>query len=169
MIDSIGNISYTTYAFPSAGSAMSGSVTAPVTKISSVKPVSEKNTLYISKPRQTQCQTCKNRKYMDVSNETDVSFQSPTHISPEASFAAVSAHEQQHVSNAAAAGSQPGNQLLSASVTYKMGICPECGKPYIAGGTTATQIRYNKDNPYETSRKALEASLLPGMNFDAVA
>ena len=36
------------------------------------------------------CATCKTRKYVDRSNESDVSFQSASHISPSASAAVVS-------------------------------------------------------------------------------
>lgn len=165
----IGSIGYTNYSIPVAGTNIIGSPAAAVTKVSSIKPLGPKGTLNVEKTQPSECQTCKNRKYMDVSNESNVSFQSPTHVSPQSSFAAVSSHEQEHVSNATAEGSQPGNQLVSASVTYKMAVCPECGTPYIAGGTTRTQIRYNEGNPYESSRKSLEGSLLRGMNFNAVA
>ena len=47
----------------------------------------------------TECQTCKNRKYQDGSNEM-VSFKSAAHISPGQAPTAVRAHEQEHVSNA---------------------------------------------------------------------
>jgi hypothetical protein len=50
-----------------------------------------------------------------------------------------------------------------------MEICPECGKPYVAGGVTTTLIKYNTGNPYEKSRKSAEASMLKGMNVDYVA
>ena len=43
-----------------------------------------------------ECQTCKNRKYKDKSNEM-VSFKSPAHLSPENAASAVRAHEQEHV------------------------------------------------------------------------
>ena len=46
-----------------------------------------------------ECETCKNRKYQDGSDEM-VSFKSAAHISPEASASRVRAHEQEHVSNA---------------------------------------------------------------------
>ncbi|HQG98492.1 MAG TPA: hypothetical protein PLO75_07705, partial [Thermotogota bacterium] len=36
-----------------------------------------------------ECQTCKNRQYADVSNDTGVSFKNAQHISPEAAFAVV--------------------------------------------------------------------------------
>ena len=46
-----------------------------------------------------ECQTCKERKYQDGSDE-NVSFKSAQHISPEAAAARVRGHEQEHVSNA---------------------------------------------------------------------
>ncbi len=165
----IGSVGYTTYAYPVAGVNSMNVPASAVTKISSIRPITDKVTINVDQVKPAECQTCKSRKYMDVSNEPNVSFQSPTYISPEASFAAVSAHEQQHVSNAVASGNQPGNQLVFSSVSLKMSVCPECGKPYIAGGTTRTQIKYNESNPYESSRKSVEGSLLKGMNFDSVA
>ena len=165
----IGSIGYTNYTIPVAGTNTINSPTSAIAKIGSIKPLGPKGTLNVEKTQPSECQTCKDRKYIDVSNESNVSFQSPTRVSPQASFAAVSAHEQEHVSNALAEGSQPGNKLISASVSYQMAVCPECGTPYIAGGTTRTQIQYNESNPYESSRKSLEGSLLRGMNFNAVA
>lgn len=52
----------------------------------------------VDKSKTTECQTCKNRKYVDGSNEANVSFKNAAHISPEAASSAVRAHEGQHVS-----------------------------------------------------------------------
>ena len=46
-----------------------------------------------------ECETCKNRKYQDGSDEM-VSFKSATHISPQSAASAVRSHEQEHVANA---------------------------------------------------------------------
>lgn len=165
----IGPVGFSSYTYPAAGVNEIGNVASPVNKINGITPVGEKNSITVEKTKPSECQTCKDRKYMDRSNDNSVSFQSPTHVSPQASFAAVSSHEQEHVSNAVSEGSQPGSQLISSSVTLKMAVCPECGTPYVAGGTTRTQIQYNVSNPYENSRKSAEESLLKGMNFDAVA
>lgn len=166
MIGAIGSVSYT---MPIAGLHTASNPLSPVNKIGRVAPLGQKETINVEKTQPSECQTCKERKYIDVSNEADVSFQSPTHVSPEASFTAVAAHEQEHVSNAVAEGSKTDAKLISASVSYQMGICPECGTPYIAGGTTRTTMQYNESNPYESARKSLEGSLLLGMNFDSVA
>lgn len=149
---------------------MSNNYTIPVSNVSRVTPVRTDNTVDTStRVRPVECQTCKNRKYVDGSNEPDVSFKTPGNISPEQSYAKVSAHEREHVSNAIAKGSEPGAKLISANVTLKMGVCPECGRTYVAGGVTNTQIKYNESNPYDRSRKSLEGDALVGANLDISA
>ena len=113
-----------------------------------------------------QCQTCKNRKYQDGSDEM-VSFKSAAHISPEASASRVRAHEQEHVSNAFRDAAKNNGKVIAANVSLKTSICPECGRSYVAGGTTATKIQYsNEDNPYMKNRKALDALSFLGGNLD---
>lgn len=113
-----------------------------------------------------ECQTCKNRKYKDGSDEM-VSFKSPAHISPENAASAVRAHEQEHVSNAYSKAATGNGKVLSASVSIKTAICPECGRSYISGGTTRTQIKYyNEDNPYQKDLKAADHLKYSGMNLD---
>ncbi len=165
----IGGISHISYTYPAAGVGSIGSPVTAAARVSALRPLGEKSTIRAEKTTPSECQTCKERKYVDGSNEANVSFKTPGHVSPQSSYAAVAAHEQQHVSNAVAEGSQPGSELVSASVSYKMAVCPECGTPYMSGGSTRTVMKYNESNPYESSRKSLEGSLLRGMNFDAVA
>lgn len=113
-----------------------------------------------------QCETCKNRKYQDGSDEM-VSFKSASHISPKASASKVRAHEQEHVSNAYTKAAKAGGKVLSASVTLKTAICPECGTSYVSGGTTSTRIQYSDEsNPYVQNKKALDAASLIGQNPD---
>lgn len=112
-----------------------------------------------------ECQTCKARKYKDGSDEM-VSFKSATHISPQAAGAAVMAHEQEHVSNAYKKAALNDGKVLQASVQLHMGVCPECGRSYVAGGTTSTKIQYNEDNPYEKNAKSLQAEAFKGNNVD---
>ena len=113
-----------------------------------------------------ECETCKNRKYQDSSDEM-VSFKSAAHISPEASASRVRAHEQEHVSNAYKKAAQGGGKVLAANVTLKSAICPECGRSYVAGGTTSTKISYpNESNPYMKDRKSSHAAALTGNNVD---
>ncbi len=116
---------------------------------------------------QIECESCKNRTYVDGSNESDVSFKAPGHISPESSRAVVASHEQEHVSNAVEKGSKPNAQLLSAKVSLQTSVCPECGTSYVSGGTTTTQIKYtNEDNHYQKDKKTQDESLIKGMNID---
>ncbi|MCM1100075.1 MAG: hypothetical protein NC079_04570 [Clostridium sp.] len=119
-----------------------------------------------SKGAGEECQTCKNRKYKDGSDEM-VSFKSAQHISPESAASRVRAHEQEHVSNAYTKAAQNNGKVLRASVSIKMAICPECGRSYVAGGTTNTQIKYyNEDNPYQKDLKATDHDKYAGMNAD---
>lgn len=118
----------------------------------------------------SECQTCQNRKYVDGSNENDVSFKTPGHIAPENSASQVMAHEQEHVSNAIAEGNKPNKQLLSATVTLHTSVCPECGRVYVSGGTTHTRIRTTESsNPYDQRQRDMNRALLAGMNFDKTA
>ncbi|MCI5934079.1 MAG: hypothetical protein SO019_03625 [Lachnospiraceae bacterium] len=123
---------------------------------------------YKSSP--AECETCKGRKYQDGSNESDVSFKAPGHISPQSSAAAVRAHEQMHVTNAYQKAAEKNGQVKSATVTLQTAICPECGTSYVAGGQTKTSISYpNATNPYQQNKKALDALALRGSNVDYVA
>lgn len=99
-----------------------------------------------------ECQTCKNRKYKDGSDE-NVSFKAAAHISPEAAAGRVRAHEGEHVANAYSKAAQKGGEVMSVSVRIETAVCPECGKNYVSGGTTSTKIRYPAD-----SEKAKEKS-----------
>lgn len=114
----------------------------------------------------TECQTCKNRKYQDGSDEM-VSFKSAAHMSPTEAGTRVRAHEQEHVTNAYDEAFKKGGKVLSASVALKTAICPECGRSYIAGGLTTTKISYpNEKNPYQKNLKASHHAAVAGMNFD---
>lgn len=115
-----------------------------------------------------ECETCKNRKYQDGSDE-NVSFKSAAHIDPNAAAARVRSHEQEHVANAYKDAAQNNGKVVSCNVSIHTAVCPECGRTYVSGGTTSTQIRYfNEDNPYQKDMKAADAaSKYRGMNIDA--
>lgn len=85
-----------------------------------------------------ECQTCKNRKYQDESNDPGVSFKTPTRVSPEAAAAAVAAHENEHVSHEQARARQEGRKIVFQSVQIYTSVCPECGRVYVSGGKTTT-------------------------------
>lgn len=112
------------------------------------------------------CETCANRKYQDGSDE-NVSFKSATNIAPEAAASAVRGHEQEHVANAYDKAKQNNGKVISATVQIHTAICPECGKTYVSGGTTRTQIKYsNEENPYQKNLKDMQGGFLRGINLD---
>ena len=115
-----------------------------------------------------ECETCKNRKYQDGSDEGDVSFKAPSHIDPKAAASKVRSHEQEHVSNAYQKAAKDNGKVVSCNVSIHTDICPECGRTYVSGGTTATQIKYfNEENPYQKEMKSSDAAnKYRGMNFD---
>lgn len=86
----------------------------------------------------SECQTCQNRTYVDGSEDGSVSYQTPTHISPEDSASKVSAHEQEHVVNEQAYAERDGREVVSQNVQIFKDICPECGISYTSGGLTTT-------------------------------
>ncbi len=88
--------------------------------------------------REGECQTCKKRKYQDGSDDPGVSFKTPTNISPDWAAAAVRGHELEHVVREQAKAEREDRKVVQQSVTLHTGICPECGRVYISGGTTRT-------------------------------
>ncbi len=116
------------------------------------------------------CETCKNRTYQDGSDEGNVSFKSPSHISPESAASKVRAHENEHVSNAYKKAAKDNGKVMNASATIQTSICPECGRTYVSGGLTKTSIKYtNEDNPYTKNQKQLDAMNMRGANVDYAA
>ena len=148
---------------------MSNRYIIPTANVGFVTPVNADNTIASSgKVAPVECQTCKNRRYQDGSDEM-VSFKTPGKISPGESYAKVRSHEQEHVTNAVAEGNKPGKELVSASVSLKTAICPECGRSYIAGGTTRTVMKTYGSDPYSKNQKSFEQEAAKGNNIDAVA
>lgn len=112
-----------------------------------------------------ECQTCKNRKYQDGSDDPGVSFKTASKIAPEAAASAVRGHEMEHVYRNQAKASREGREVVSQSVRLKTGICPECGKPYIAGGETRTVTKAKNEPDFSVgTEKDSKGSL-----FDTVA
>ncbi len=148
---------------------MSNRYIIPIANVSQVTPINTDNTVASSgKVNPIECETCKNRRYQDGSDEM-VSFKTPGKISAGESFAKVSAHEQEHVTNAVAEGSKPGKELISANVSLKTAMCPECGRAYVAGGTTRTMMKTYGEDPFSQNQKAFEAEATKGNNIDYVA
>lgn len=113
-----------------------------------------------------ECETCRSRKYQDGSDEM-VSFKAPTHISPQSAASLVRSHEQEHVSNAYKKAANGNGEVISANVSIHTSVCPECGRSYVSGGTTSTQIKYyNEENPYQQNLKSADGIKYRGMNLD---
>lgn len=91
-----------------------------------------------------ECQTCANRRYQDGSDDSGVSFQTPTKLSPEEAASAVRSHEMEHVTRNQAKAKREGKEIVSQSVTIHTSRCPECGEIYVSGGLTRTVTRGQK-------------------------
>lgn len=115
--------------------------------------------------KQGECQTCKNRKYQDGSDDPGVSFKTASKIAPEAAAAAVRGHEAEHVFRNRAKAAREGREIVSQSVVLKSGICPECGKAYIAGGETRTVTKAKNEPDYSVGVETAPKGSL----FDDVA
>ncbi len=96
-----------------------------------------------------ECQTCKNRKYVDRSNDPSVSFQAPAHIGPGQAASGVMAHEQEHVTHEQARAEKEGRKVVSQTVSLSVSACPECGRMYVSGGVTRT-ITVKEKSPDES-------------------
>jgi hypothetical protein len=90
------------------------------------------------------CETCAERTYKDGSDDPTVSYQTPTHISPQAAAGAVAAHEQEHVRHEQARAAAKGARVVSQTVVIHTAICPECGRVYVSGGQTKTVTQSSK-------------------------
>ena len=110
-----------------------------------------------------ECSTCASRTYIDGSDDPGVSFKTPGHVSPEASFGAVASHEQEHVSNEKASAASENREVIAQSVQVFTSVCPECGKVYASGGvtktTTAGKPQYDKNKGATTVSNLLDAKV----------
>ena len=93
------------------------------------------------------CETCEQRKYQDGSDDSSVSYQTPTRIDPDMAASAVRGHEMEHVSHEQAKAQQEGRKVVRQTVTLHTGVCPECGKAYVSGGTTRTVTKAETEQP----------------------
>jgi len=97
------------------------------------------------------CETCEKRKYQDGSDDPGVSFKTAQHVDPDMAQSAVRGHEQEHVTRERAEAEREGRKVVSQTVTYHTGICPECGRFYIEGGTTHTVTAADNDKSEENT------------------
>ena len=110
-----------------------------------------------------ECQTCKERKYQDGSDDPGVSFKAAGHISPESSAAVVQAHEQEHVGHEQANARKEGRKVIAQSVQVYNAVCPECGRVYVSGGETRTTTAANPSKELPKGESSL------GSKVDLVA
>lgn len=103
-----------------------------------------------------ECQTCKNRKYQDGSDDPGVSFKSPGKINPASAEAVVRSHEYEHVNHNQAKASREDREVIYQSVIIKHGICPECGDTYVTGGETTTVTKKAADDRFSAGLKDKE-------------
>lgn len=127
-------------------------------RISGEKQPTEQQIRAMKRNGSMRCEECATRTYVDGSNESNVSFKAPGHISPQASAATVMSHEREHVANAYKSANQNNGQVMRATVTLDHAICSECGRSYVSGGTTGTTIKYTESNPYGSNAKAFDAA-----------
>jgi|GEM_PF-6484326 len=92
-------------------------------------------------PEDGGCPICAARRYQDVSSDGGVSYQTPTHIPPEESFARVRNHEMEHIRRDRAAAEARGDEVVAQRVSFTMATCHECGVMYKSGGTATTITR----------------------------
>jgi hypothetical protein len=92
-------------------------------------------------PPNCECETCRKRRYQDDSEDSAVSFQMPTNMSPTAAKSRVRMHELEHVRRESAKAKQEGKQVVSQTVQIKTDTCEECGRIYVSGGLTRTVTR----------------------------
>lgn len=114
-----------------------------------------------------ECETCKNRKYQDESDDPGVSFKTASKVGAGSAEAAVRGHEYEHVNRNQAKAAREGKEIVYQSVIIKRAICPECGKSYVSGGETKTVTREKRDERFDVGLSDKTGEL--GKLFDAVA
>ncbi len=115
-----------------------------------------------------ECQTCKNRKYKDGSNDPGVSFKSAQGVSPEKAAGAVRSHEAEHVRRESAKAEREGAEVISQNVQIHTAVCPECGRTYVSGGTTTTTTAKAAESEYKKSAEYNKQDIRGG-NVDMAA
>ncbi len=109
-------------------SAQNGTLSPSVSGVDDIRKAGEEG----------ECETCEKRKYQDGSDDPSVSYQTPTRIDPDNAASAVRGHEMEHVVHEQARAKREDRKVVSQSVTLHTGICPECGRVFVSGGTTRT-------------------------------
>ena len=123
----------------------------------------------VDKSKTTECQTCKNRKYVDGSNEANVPLKMLRIF-----------HRKRHLllSGHMRGSMFPMRITKLPRKTAKWYLHPSesrhrsarnVARSYISGGVTDTQIRYyNESNPYQQDLKQTDGIKLRGANVDEI-
>jgi hypothetical protein len=96
---------------------------------------------FLKDPPDCECETCRKRRYQDDSDDSSVSFQVPTNMSPEAAKVKVRGHEMEHVRRESIKAKAEGKKVVSQTVRILTNTCNECGRIYVSGGLTRTVTR----------------------------
>ncbi len=110
--------------------------------------INDNYTKELKEVAKTECEACKNRKYVDGSNDPGVSFKAPTKVSPQSAASAVFSHEREHYTREASKAESEDREVLSNEIRIFTSVCPECGKTYVSGGETTTVTRKRQDTEY---------------------
>ena len=105
-----------------------------------------------------QCETCRNRRYKDDSNDSAVSFQSATKMTPAAAAVKVRGHEMEHVRRESIKAEAEGKRVVSQTVQILTDSCEECGKIYVSGGLTRTRTRIDMTDFHKTFMLGFDGS-----------
>lgn len=132
---------YTGYSAPAYGSAAAPASCAGIFEAQEDAVDNIRNNRLMKKMGVIECNTCRNRRYVDGSADPGVSFKTPTHVSPEDSAAAVMSHEREHVLRERINAQMHGRKVVAQSVRTNTEICPECGRVYTSGGKTITTTK----------------------------
>ena len=86
----------------------------------------------------TGCSTCESRRYVDQSDDSSVSYQTPTQLNPQTAAVAIASHEREHVSNEQGRAQRENREIVNQTVSIQYAVCSECNTMYPSGGTTRT-------------------------------
>ena len=86
----------------------------------------------------TGCETCQSRRYVDKSDDSSVSYQTPTNLNPQTAAVKIASHEREHVTNEQARAQRENREIVNQTVSIQYSNCPECNTMYPSGGTTRT-------------------------------
>ena len=112
------------------------------------------------------CEPCSGRTYQDDSGDAGFSFQAPTGLPSSTAALFVVSHEGEHATRETARAQEKGDIVTNKTVTLQMGVCPECHKMYVKGGTTSITKISGKNSEKSVVEKAADLLGSSGGNID---